>query len=1036
MRARLAAFPGRAVALVGAFHAAALVADPDLDPLPRDDTLPPAAPPPPTALVAYRSDLLDARSGYPAGVLAPRWHAEVHAALVDGTPLPAVVARVVVEVCRAMRAERQVAGSPDAAEALRIALELARLRGRAAPGRAEVLEALETTLARGEAPRALARALETVMVGRARGHLHPDTPRSGLLPAVESLVAGLRLPGPDDPEKTLRLDPLRSDLDRRRHVALHRLGALQVPYAESVDREEGTLTHAWRVGWSPATEAALELAGAFGVDLAQAAAGALAHARPRERGDDAPSAGAEILWLKTVAECGLADLARQGLAGLPGLAERARLPELVEAVGLVDRVRHGHVPGLLPEATPEGVPGALPAFPGPDLGAARETLYRAGVAALDGLAGSTDPADARALASLVRLALDEGRADDGRLGAALDHLDHAGAARIAGAAAVARLRLGRLSPATLGADLAARVVAATTEPARRDLGDRLQGVVDALGARLDADPTLFEPLAAPVETLPDADFVARLPALRHGFDPLSPAARERLLQGRAERWGGEPFADADPTLAALDLAGRAAVEALGLMVDLPLPPGAPRPARPLPGHALGPLVRWRLVLGREVPEGPAARLATALDALYGPGRGEGEGAAAGRGRSFPTAREWSGEVEALFGAEVREEVVGRAAERGDPHALLLLDPETVTPSVTLLEQALALKGGLAEDQLAPLRRLCERVTRALVDALAVRVRPALAGLSSPRPTRRRTDRLHLPRTVAANLHTARPGPDGPRLHPERLRFRARARRELDWQVVLVVDTSGSMEASVVHAAMMAAILAALPAVTVSFYGFADEVVDFSDRVADPLGLLLSVSIGGGTRIHRALRYARERLRVPARTVLVLVTDFEEGGSPAALAAEARALVESGIHALGVAALDDDAKPRYSARVVAAGRGSTRPRSTGRASAGSSGPCGWTGRCAASGGTGSCWPRPTARCWWCRASITRACPGAPSCGSSPARRGSRCGSTGGRSPVDRAPWWGCSSPPPVFGRPPRSATGSTSGWTGWGPARCR
>ena len=161
-----------------------------------------------------------------------------------------------------------------------------------------------------------------------------------------------------------------------------------------------------------------------------------------------------------------------------------------------------------------------------------------------------------------------------------------------------------------------------------------------------------------------------------------------------------------------------------------------------------------------------------------------------------------------------------------------------------------------------------------------------------------------------------------RIIPERLHFKTRARRHMDWHIQLVVDTSGSMEASVIHAAMMAAILSALPAVTVAFYAFADEVIDFTERVEDPLALLLEVRVGGGTRIHRALRYARERVKVPTRTLLVLVSDFEEGGSEEALIAEVRALAEAGVTMLGLAALDETAKPRFSepmaARVVAAG----------------------------------------------------------------------------------------------------------------------
>jgi Mg-chelatase subunit ChlD len=995
MRARLRAAPGvRAAVVTGAFHDAALLPDAELDPILRDDTLPSilggGAGTPATSLIPYRVDLFDARSGYPAGILDPGWHRRVFTCLTTGAPLDAMVAGVMVEVCRDLRARRHVAGPPDAVEALRIALELARMRGLGAPGRTEVLEGVQTALGQGELlgrGRIVAKALEHVLVGTGRGRLAPGTPRSGLLPSVEALLVALRLPGPDEAqERLLRLDPLRSELDRRRHVALTRLGALDVPYAQLADTADDTLTHAWRVRWEPATEAALALAGAFGADLGQATAGALTRARPADDGEDGVPPEAELGWLTAVAECGLVDLARAGLDTLAGsFATRAGLAAMVRAVALVDRIAHGHVPGLQPEGSPSGAAGGIPAFrledpPGeaehgstpdtsadtrpdtaadpsddtstdtstdtsadaatdtPDpspthrrLAATREALYVVAVRSLDGLTGSTDPADARALGALVRLATTEGRADDGRLGRAVDALARDGAPRIAGSALIARLRLGRADAAAVGAELGASVDAAEGEAARRDLGDRLAGAIEAAGTLLESHPPLLDGLARVVEGLSDDAFLHRLPTLRHGFDVSSTAARTRLLATLADRLGADA-PDASPLdaeMAALDAAGRRAVVALGLwpaaIPDLGTPELVRRPAA---ARALAPLTRWRLILGREEDrlDPVAARYATALDELYGHGHGEGSrgdpGDAGGHGTPFPTVREWAEEIGTLFGDGVRLEVVGRAAERGEGNALLLLDPDEVTPSVALLEQALALKGGLSEEQLALLRRLCRRVTAALAEALAVRVRPALTGLSSPRATRRHTDRLHLRRTVEANLHTVRRDGDGVRIVPERLHFRTRARRHMDWHVVLVVDTSGSMEASVIHAAMMAAILSALPAVTVSFYGFADEVVDFTDRVEDPLALLLEVHIGGGTRIHRALRYARDRLKVPARTLLLLVTDFEEGGSPQALLGEVRALAEAGVTMLGLAALDEGAKPRFSepmaARVVAAG----------------------------------------------------------------------------------------------------------------------
>jgi uncharacterized protein with von Willebrand factor type A (vWA) domain len=329
--------------------------------------------------------------------------------------------------------------------------------------------------------------------------------------------------------------------------------------------------------------------------------------------------------------------------------------------------------------------------------------------------------------------------------------------------------------------------------------------------------------------------------------------------------------------------------------------------------------RWRLILGRERERLglPAQRVSQALDELYGDGRGEGSASDLGGTEAVgPSPREWADELAAIFGARVREQIVGRAVARGHADALFELSPEDVTPSVELLQQVLALKGGLPEERLHHVRRLVGSVVAALLKELAARIQPALAGSVVNRPTRRRARQLDLRRTVAGNLRTVRFRPDGsPQLVPDRLVFRGRARRTLDWQVILLVDVSGSMEASVIYSALMAAILGGLPSVRTHFVAFSTHVVDLSEKIDDPLGLLLEVSVGGGTQIARALRYARQLIKVPARSLVVLVTDFEEGGPLPALLAEVRALAESGARPLGLAALDDQGAPRF-ARSVA------------------------------------------------------------------------------------------------------------------------
>ncbi|MFE5612286.1 DUF5682 family protein, partial [Streptomyces sp. NPDC056540] len=506
---------------------------------------------------------------------------------------------------------------------------------------------------------------------------------------------------------------------------------------------------------------------------------------------------------------------------------------------------------------------------------------------------------------------------------------------------------GRLPPpppaAAGGAGPPVGPAGAAPADSRRALTRRLGGLLTAAGPLLQSSPAALTPLLDRVEHLADQDFLDRLPALRGGFDALSPAARDRLLDTVTERLGDriDLALDASPALLALwaaaDAAGLAALKPLPLPgTDTPTPTPAPAaeapeaPCAPAPradGPRLAPADRWRLLLGRERDRLPAGarRYAHALDELYGAGRGEGasdldlgqgRGQGGGQEASFPTAREWSQELEALFGADVREEVLAGAAEAGRTDVLTQLDPAAVRPSVELLSSVLSLAGGLPEAQLARLRPLVRRLVDELAKELATRLRPALSGLATPRPTRRPGGKLDLARTLRANLaHTRRRADGSVVVVPERPVFSTRASREADWRLILVVDVSGSMEASVIWSALTAAVLGGVPTLSTHFLAFSTQVVDLTDRVEDPLSLLLEVRVGGGTHIAAGLAHARSLITVPSRTLVVVVSDFEEGAPIGGLLGEVRALAASGAHLLGCAALDDEGTPRYSVPVA-------------------------------------------------------------------------------------------------------------------------
>ncbi|MFJ3543444.1 DUF5682 family protein [Streptomyces rubiginosohelvolus] len=968
------------------------------------------------SLIPYTYPLLDSRSGYPAGIRDPEWQHTVLEAAGDPAVVHEALVRTAVRLCAALREQGHPYGPADGREIVRVAGDLARLRDLPAPGRGELLEAVQTVLGRGETygtGRAVAQALERVLVGARTGRPAPAAPRSGLSPAVEAETAALALPGPQDAHekapRDLRLDPARSALDRRRELLLRRLTVCGIPYAQEQEvtgaaGAEG-LTTRWRVRWTPATAAMLTAAGARGVTPAQAAEGVLRQRHAAERAEGGPTAAQVVRGLAEAAACGLPAPADERLTELAAvLPASGTLPELLAGLDLLDRIDAGHLPGL---TEPDG--SAAPLDAADTTRAARtahaaELLTAAAVRQVEGLTGSEKPEDARALLELAQRA---DRLGGIRLTDALARLAADGAPLIAAAAGAVRVLTGHEEAEAFGERVASWVDGAVDSTSRATLTARLSGVLTVAGPLLTVGVGALDPLLDRVVELDDSAFLARLPALRGGFDTLSPAARDRLLGTVEERLGervDDLDADDPAELArrtAADLAARELLTGLGLPVppspddgrvpppwdhsaaapatapltavtpaDEPraeatstetapvtartaeappaeapsteVPPAtahpteAPRATAPsteagpaqAPARTLAPADRWRLVLGRSsdrLPSG-AARLATALDELYGAGHGEGsrgglpgrDGSGAGGGRepSFPGVREWSEELAALFGPGVREEVLAAAAVTGRQDVLAELDPAAATPSVELLRTILQYAGGLPEARLAALRPLVRHLVEELTRQLATRLRPALTGAMTARPTRRPGGRLDLPRTLHANLATARRTADGTiQVIPEKPVFRSRARRSADWRLILVTDVSGSMEASTIWSALTASVLAGVPTLSTHFLAFSTEVVDLTGHVRDPLSLLLEVSVGGGTHIAAGLRHARGLIEVPSRTLVVVISDFEEGGPLAGLLAEVRALVNTGCHVLGCASLDDAGRPRYSTGVA-------------------------------------------------------------------------------------------------------------------------
>ena len=336
------------------------------------------------------------------------------------------------------------------------------------------------------------------------------------------------------------------------------------------------------------------------------------------------------------------------------------------------------------------------------------------------------------------------------------------------------------------------------------------------------------------------------------------------------------------------------------------------------------LDRWRLVLGRYAADslgcgsldGNGARMEAALEYLYGreyEGRGiRPELTPGSLDASSPTLVSWLGEVRELFPRETAEVIEKHALDR---YGLteLVTDRETLErlePNEQLLKTLLALKGHMGEEVLEAARRIIRQVVEELRRRLELEVRRAMAG--------RLSQHRHSPMQIAANFDargTIRRNLEHydtkrKQLVLEEVLFFERNTRRLPWDIVLCIDQSGSMAGSVIHSAVMAGILSGLPTFRVRLVVFDTDIVDLSDHVDDPVEILMRVQLGGGTDIARAVSYCSQLVENPDRTVLVLVTDFCEGGPPGDLVRAVRSLAEARVKLLGLAALDGDAHPFY------------------------------------------------------------------------------------------------------------------------------
>jgi Mg-chelatase subunit ChlD len=341
------------------------------------------------------------------------------------------------------------------------------------------------------------------------------------------------------------------------------------------------------------------------------------------------------------------------------------------------------------------------------------------------------------------------------------------------------------------------------------------------------------------------------------------------------------------------------------------------------------LRRWRLALGGaqgaegtgHALSGTDAAVDAALGALYDGGSGDGTATqrGAGLGASAPRVARWLGDIRQYFPSTVVQVMQADAIERLNL-TRLLLEPEmldAVEPDVHLVGTLLSLNRVMPDKSKRAARKVVARVVAELERRISQPTRTALSGAlnRAARINRPRHHDIDWNRTIRANLRHYQV--QQRTIVPERLIGYGRRAQAVQRDIVLCVDQSGSMAASVVYSGVFAAVLASMRSLKTSLVVFDTAVVDLTDRLSDPVDVLFGTQLGGGTDINRAIAYGQQLITRPRDTIFVLISDLYEGGVREEMLRRVAAMSAAGVQVITLLALSDEGAPDYDRENAAA-----------------------------------------------------------------------------------------------------------------------
>ena len=281
-------------------------------------------------------------------------------------------------------------------------------------------------------------------------------------------------------------------------------------------------------------------------------------------------------------------------------------------------------------------------------------------------------------------------------------------------------------------------------------------------------------------------------------------------------------------------------------------------------------------------------------------------------KSALTIPKWISKVKKLFPKETVEIMQKQALEKYKLTEILTDENilKEIEPDIELLKNILTFKDMMSQNVKKLAYDIVKKTLEEIKNKMEVEIKKVFYGkkLTNSNTTNKIFKNLDIKKTIRYNLKNY--DIKNKTIFTDKLFFNQNIKEYNPYNIIILIDESGSMLDSVIYSSIMASIFANLPYLSIKLVIFDISVVDLSEHIKEPIDILFKVQLGGGTNIAQALEYAKKITFAPDKTIVLLISDLFDSNDYKLMYKNANDIIESGSKLIILTALDYNANSIY------------------------------------------------------------------------------------------------------------------------------